>query len=727
MQATLPKLARARRRLSPTRRVPEVLQFEVTECGIACLSMVLAHHGKWVPLEQMRHLCGSSRDGISAGSLARAAKQMGLVTKGFGVKPDELRNLPMPQIVFWEFNHFVVLERIEGDVVDLVDPAVGRRRMRMADLEAGYSGVTLCMAPAEGFKRQGSAPSVLEDARKAASGVGGAIAVIVMVSFGMSLLMALVPALTSIFIDYLLVKRGSEVWRFWFIAGVVGFGLTLGPILWMQRAGTQSLQTRLALSMATRIVSQLFRVPLDYFSRRFGGEIAGRVMLADGVAGSVSGAMVTMITASIQLLVVGLAMLAYSVHLTLVAFALVLGHLLLVRWILARSGGLGRLLALERGRYESLVVNALGLAEHTRATGSDASMLQRVLDRYITMIDSEQRNAPVAALLLSLPGVMTGVLMAIITGFSAYEVIRGEFTIGVFVAFNAMAYLLISPSSQIVNAFSQMSNASGNFARVNDLLDVEPEPAAPAQGAEPERWDLRTVDLSLSYGSVQVLGGVGVSIPAGRFVGLCGPVGSGKSTLVNLLAAATQPSAGEILVGGGAIGQVGRDLFCRSVVLVPQRDHIFEGSVLDNITMWDPAITEEEVAQACRLCMIHDDIARRPGGYRSRLREGGADISGGQRQRIALARAVVRRPKVLLLDESTSALDSQTEAAVLANLRTLDVTLVFATHRMPNLRLADEIVVMAGGCVSEQGDHETLMNANGLYARLVADSREGTV
>lgn len=727
MQTAIARMAVAAKRWVPSKRVPEVLQFEVTECGTCCLSMVLAHFGRWVPLEQLRQLCGSSRDGISAGSLVRAARQVGLAAKGFGVRPDELATLPMPQILFWEFNHFVVLERIDGDHFEILDPAVGRRQLRLADIEAAYSGVTLCMAPAEDFVRGGQRPSVLREARDAARGAGGAMAVIALVSFGMAVMMALVPAVTSIFIDYLLIKRGSDAWRFWFMAGVGLWGLTLGPVLWMQRAGVQNLQTRLSLSLATRIVNQLFKVPLEYFARRFGGEIAGRVALADSVSSTVSGALVSMITACIQIVVVGVAMLAYDVPLTLVAFALVLGNVLLARWILMRKSGTTRLLAIERGRYESQVANAMGLAEHSRATGSDASMLQRVLDRYVVMTDAEQRNASLAALLGSLPGVMTGVLMAVITGFSAYAVIRGDFTIGVFVAYNAMAYLLLAPSNQVVGALSQMSNASGSFARVNDLLEAAPERVAPAQGPVPSDWTLCTEKLSFAYGASQVLTDMSLTIPEGRFVGLCGPVGSGKSTLVNLLAAATRPTGGTISLGGMDMDLIGRDAFCRAVVLVPQRDHIFEGSVLDNITMWDSSITEEEVAQACRLCLIHDDIQRRPGAYRSALREGGSDLSGGQRQRIALARAVVRKPRVLLLDESTSALDGQTEAALLQNLRTLGATIVFATHRLSNLRLADDIVVMQAGHLVEEGGHEILLARNGLYARLLADTREGTV
>ena len=709
------------------RRVPEVLQYESTECGASCVAMVLAYFGRWEPLDRLRQICGATRDGISAGALVRAARVLNLQAKGFGVRAHELGNLPMPQILFWNFNHFVVLERIEGERVDVVDPAVGRRRLHMRDLEAGYSGVTLCMGPGPDFERAGQAPSVLREVARASQGARLAVVITALVGLGMAILSALVPALTAIFIDYVLVKRGIDSWRSWFIGGVVVFGLTLGPAVWMQRAGILRLQTRLTLALATRIVSHLFAVPLDYFTRRFGGEIGGRVMLADNVAGTVSGALVNSIAALLQIVVLGLTMALYSPALTAVVLALLLAHALAARALMLRSLNLVRLLAVERGRYESQVINAISLMEHSRASGTQEAMLQRVLDRYVATVNAEQRNAPFSATMGILPSVTLGVLMAIITGLAAHQVVVGGFSIGVFVAYTSMAYLLIVPFNQLVQAQVQVTGAAGNFDRLNDLLDFVPETPPPPTGPTPERWDLSVTGLSYAYGIQPVLSGLDLFVPQGSYLGLAGSVGSGKSTLVNLLAGALRPSAGEVRVGEVPLQQLGLELRARSVVLVAQKEFLLAGTVMDNLTLWDPSISEQAVMDACRLCLIHDDILQRPGGYRSRVSEGGGNFSGGQRQRLALARAVARKPRVLLLDESTSGLDGRTEAQILDNLRGLGITLVFATHRVINLRKADTVVVMQGGRISESGSPQALLAAGGLYASLVSASGKESV
>jgi ABC-type bacteriocin/lantibiotic exporter with double-glycine peptidase domain len=315
--------------------------------------------------------------------------------------------------------------------------------------------------------------------------------------------------------------------------------------------------------------------------------------------------------------------------------------------------------------------------------------------------------------------------MAVITGLSAYLVIQGDFTIGVFVAYNAMAYLLLAPFNQLISGQMQVSNASGGFDRVNDLLQVAPQVPVPETGAVPPSWDLQVEVASQAYGGLTVLRDVSLRVHEGRFLGLVGAVGSGKSTLINLIAGVLAPTAGSVRVGGLPLEQLGQDLRSHAIVLVPQTDHLVEGTVMDNVTLWDPDLSEQDVTEACRLCLIHDDIVRRPGAYRSRLREGGTDLSGGQRQRIALARAVVRRPRILLLDEATSALDGRTEAAILHNLRGLGITVIFATHRVAALRGADRLVVMDGGQVREDGTPEDLLAAGGLYARLVAASAKG--
>jgi len=708
-------------------RVPELLQFETTECGATCVAMVLAYFGRWEPIDSLRQICGTTRDGISAGALVRAGRLLNLQAKGFGVPATELGTLPMPQILFWNFNHFVVLERIKGELVDIVDPAVGRRRLSMADIERGYSGVTLCMAPSPDFAVSGRAPSVFREVVRASNGAGFAIAMTALVSLGIAILTALIPALTSIFIDYVLIKRGIDSWQSWFIAGVVLFGLILGPAVWMQRLGILRLQTQLTLVLATRIVTHLFAVPLNYFSRRSGGEIGGRVLLADSVANTVSGALVSSISSTLQILVLGLTMALYSLPITAIVFALLLAHALVARTLMLRSIHLVRLMAVERGRYESQVINAISLMEHSRASGTQQALLQGVLDRYVATVNAEQRIAPFSATMSVLPSVTLGVLMAIMTGLAAHQVIIGEFSVGVFVAYSAMTYLLIVPFNQLVQAQVQVTGAAGNFDRLNDLLDFVPESPPPVEGPIPERWSLSAKSLGYAFGIQPVLNQLDLHVPQGSYLGLAGAVGSGKSTLINLLAGAYHPTEGEVLVDDIPLQQLGMAVRAKSVVLVSQQAYLFAGTVMDNLTMWDPSINEKDVIDACRICLIHEDILQRPGGYRSRLTEGGGNFSGGQRQRLALARAVARKPRILLLDESTSGLDGLTEAMVLENLRGLGITLVFATHRVSNLRNADTIIVMSGGHISESGSPKALLTRRGLYTDLVNASGRGSV
>ena len=727
MLALFPNFSWARRLPIVSRRIPEIFQFETSDCGAACLVMVLGYFGRWESADEIRHLCGASRDGVSAGSVIRAARALNLDAKGFGAKVSDLHELPFPQIVFWRFNHFIVLERADSDWFEIVDPAIGRRTLSRMEFEESYSGVTLCMSPNVNFKRDGKAPSVVREVIRISEGARVAVGVAALVSVAMAVMLAIIPAASSIFIDYFLIKSGIDAWKTWFIVGVIGFGLALGPAVWLQREGSLRLQTRLTIIQATRIVTQLFSVPLEYFSRRFSGEIGGRVTLADQVATTVSGALVNSLAAFFQIAVLSVVMVIYSPMITMCLVALLIIHSVIAHFMSLRALNQVRLLAVERGRFEAKMINAISLVEHSRASGTEAFMFHKVLDRFIATINAEQRNAAFASTASVLPAITTGVVMSIASGLSAYQVIEGEFSVGAFVAFTSMAYLLISPFNQLIQAGIQMRGAAGSFDRVNDLMKFKTELPAPASGPTPQGWTISAEGLGFSYATKPQIIDIDLEVPEGAFIGLVGPVGSGKSTLINLLAGISRPTHGSISVGGVPIDKLAGELRARAIVVVSQREYLIAGTVTENVTLWDPSISEEAVKQACKMCLVHDEIMNRPGGYSSRVLDGGSNFSGGQRQRLSLARALARKPQILILDESTSALDSATEAMVLENIRNLKISIIFATHRVINLIRADCVLVLEDGEIKESGHPMELRHAGGLFSRLVKESQGGSV
>lgn len=707
---TVSAVERLRQIFQKTVRVPEMLQSEISECGAACLGMVLGRFGCWVPMSELRNVCGVGRDGVSAGKLVRVAQQFGLYAKGFSVPARSLSTLPFPQILFWNFNHFVVLERIDEHSATLVDPSLGRRRLSYKDVEQAYSGVSLSFAPSDRFQRGGTPPSALREMKNAAKGLGGALGVISIVSLAIAMITVMIPAFSSIFIDYVLIKQGIVDWRLEFIFGIALLGAVLIPASMLQRQGILRLQTRLSLDLATRIMTRLFTLPSAFFSQRYSGDLGGRVMLADLAASTVSGSLVAMLAASIQVVVFGIVMVGYSPKLALITFILLACHAALGGWVTRRVTELSRRLAFERGRYEAQLLQNVANVEQSRASGLFEEITRRTLTRNIALTNAEQANAPYGAFIVTSPGAASGILMAIISAASALEVLGGTFSVGMFVAFNALAMLLMSPFNQIVSGIAQVGASAGSFDRINDLLKADPDPVlVSGGGVAPETWGLKVQGVSYSYSGVSVLDRVSLDFAYGERIAVVGGVGAGKSTLLRLLAQLEKPTVGEMFAGGCSYRDINRDTFCKALAFVPQSIEIFEGTLFDNLTLWNSEISEEEVIEACRMSAIHDDIARRPGGYRSRVKAGGGELSGGQRQRLGLARALITKPKILLLDEATSALDKKTERTILASLREFKGTLIFATHHHEVLRIVDTVVVLERGRVARVASPKSML------------------
>jgi ABC-type bacteriocin/lantibiotic exporter with double-glycine peptidase domain len=316
-----------------------------------------------------------------------------------------------------------------------------------------------------------------------------------------------------------------------------------------------------------------------------------------------------------------------------------------------------------------------------------------------------------------------------VLGLGALRVMDGGLTVGTLVAFQSLIASFLAPVERLVGFGASLQQLRGSVERLEDVLGHARDPItdeAPESGAAHCRLagELELKDVTFAYlqYAPPVIESLSLRIAPGQRVALIGGTGSGKSTIAKLVSGLYAPQSGALLFDGRPREHLPRSALSRSVALVDQDISLFEGSVRDNLTLWDPTVPEAEVVQAAKDACIHEDIARLQGGYDATLTEGGYNFSGGQRQRLEIARALVRQPALLVLDEATSALDPETERRVDDNLRRRGVSCLIIAHRLSTIRDADEIIVLDRGRAVQRGSHERLIGEPGLYRELIAAS-----
>ncbi len=714
---------------SAVRRVPTILQLEAVECGAAALAMVLAFHGRHVPLEALRAACGVSRDGAKAGGILRAARAHGLVARGFRKEPGELAALPLPAIVFWNFNHLVVLEGFQGGGAWINDPAIGRRRVDAAAFDEGFTGVVLTFERGPDFAPGGEPPSVLRSLRRHLAGLGPSVALAVALGLALVAPGLALPWLMGRFVDEVLAARLPGVAPT-LVAGLLVAAVGRGLIAWLQAQVLTAAFTRAALASARRFFAHALALPMDFFVQRSPGEIASRVALNEQVAETVSADLahlvLDLLTASFFLVL----MLRLDAGLTAIVAAGVAAEVAALAAINRRIDGLSQRLSVQGGKLAGMASGGLANIESIKAGGQEGALFLRWLGLQVQFANTAVEAQRATLGLMQVPALAGLVAQLGVLGLGAARIMQGAFTVGDLVAFQVLLAGFTAPVHALFLAARRVRALRGDVARLDDVLNHAPEPGVTvtdsppdtASGARPRTLEFR--DVAFGYGSPDgppLIEGFSLRVEAGRRVALVGASGSGKSTVARLAAGLYRPWRGQILYDGLPREAFVREELARAVSYVDQDVVLFEGSVRDNLALWDPAAEDEIVRAATRHAHIEEEIARLPGGLEAPLQEGARNLSGGQRQRLEIARALARGPSILLLDEATSALDPATEAVVEANLRRRGTTCLVIAHRLSTVRDADEILVLDGGRVVERGTHETLAAIpGGRYAALVA-------
>ena len=721
-------------------RTPSLLQMEAVECGAASLGMILAYHGKIVPLAELRRECGVSRDGSNAASLAKAARRYGLDTKGYSKDTEACLALRPPYIVFWGFNHFLVVEGRKGDKVFLNDPAVGHRKVSMEEFEDEFTGVVLTMSPDESFEKGGRSPGLLPAFRDRLKGFWGAVLFAAGAGFLLVIPGLMIPAFTQIFLDQVLIQ-GHDDWLQPLIFAMFVATLVLGVLKLLQLTVLRRLRLSLAAKMSAQFFRHLLRLPVDFYSQRYAGEIGDRSSLNDKVAGILSGQLAqTAIDLVMMVFYAGL-MFFYNAQLTLVGIVCAaLNAFALQRFSKWRVEANMRLLQ-EYGKVSGASIAGLQSMETIKASGMESGFFLRWAGHFAnasnTRMDIEFTNAflGIVPRLLS-----TAATMAVLV-LGGYYVIDGRMTIGGLVAFQLLMRSFLRPVAGLVYLGQTIQDLRGDMARLDDVL-AHPQDAslastgnelvgdgASANGnGQPVSQDtvrlqgyIELRDISFGYNPLAppLIENFNLRLKPGQRVALVGGSGSGKSTIAKLVTGLYQPWEGQVLFDDVPRGELAPSLLANSLSMVDQDLIIFGGSVRENLTLWDTTVPDHLLGRACQDAEISDRVHALAGGFDAELNEGGGNLSGGERQRLEIARALVNDPSVLVLDEATSALDTESERLIVERIGLRGCSCLVVAHRLSTIRDCDEIIVLDHGKVVERGSHDELWKLDGVYAGLL--------
>ncbi len=761
-------------------KTPVFLAQASTEMGITCLSMVMAAHGKHVGQEEIRHVCGVSRQGVDVAELISAAKYFGFTAETTDAQllfsSDENSEIPLPAIAVWSGGHAVVIAGRAGRSWNVIDPISGRKNLTSHELAQELSGPAIVITPGPDLVRNSRPPGLFRTVVGRHTGSHTGIAFVVLAGLALIVPGIITPGLLRLFVDGYL-STGNRDGAAVIIAGLI-IALALAIALTaLQLVAFRRLTTITVTAASARFLWHLLRMPAWFVSQRDPTTLAYRVSLTESIALVMTGPFASAVLSQLTSIFFLIIMFVLSPPLAMVALFGYLILLLMIVRIVPRRIEIRQRQAREASVTMTELGTSLRILETLKASGSENIAFDRIyssIGRRLTLGHTHFWGwlgmLPVFTILL----IQTMVLTV-----GAWMSIQGSLTLGTFAAFSILLAAFVAPIVVLVPSLDAFFNLRGALEQANDVLEqdvdqrmrdpyLDPEPAsdtvnlapdginsevlgegevvpsevvsgevdemdallAIAQSGRRKRgnlavdpWAARLTISDLTFGYTPserpLFANINITINPGRMVAIVGKSGSGKSSIGRLIAGLYEPWTGEIRIDDKPFIEYSRAVLAREIGFVDQDTVIYEASVRDNLTMFDPDISDRDVITAAKAAQLHDDIIARPGGYDAELKENGRDLSGGQRQRLGIARALIRQPRLLILDEATSALDARTETTVIAQLRSMGCTMLVVAHRLSTVRDADEIIVLESGGIHERGTHSQLAGQNGLYRELM--------
>ena len=724
-------------------KVPSILQIEAVECGAASLGMVLASMGKWVPLSDLRAACRVSRDGATATGIMDAASKFGLEPHGRMATLAELQDNPVPAVVWWKHRHFVVLEGAKNGHFHVNDPALGPMKYTQEYFAQNFSGAVISFTKTDAFSKGGkpyrTVPSLLRRLTGSQRGVWFAI---------VSGLLAMLPGLllapiSSTFVNDVLDIRQRTFLPF-LLGALVLVIITRMLLISLEYKALARVQARVAFGNNAEFLMRMFRLPLLFFASRNIGDLVQRMGYSSAVAQLLAGSLAASFISLIAVVAYVALMVFYNWLLALIVVALTTINIVALRAVVKRRTVGQGLLMSESGHLQSITIGTIQSIETVKASGIERDVFAQWTGQQTKVVNAEASFVTPTAIISAVPTVVTMLTTTSILVVGGILVVNGDLSLGALLAFQALVAGIVAPVNMLVATASQIQTIQVDLQRLDDVFDhdIDPRfqtndrPTQPGQTMDDVRSasvvplsgevTLTDVEFGFTKGDPPLIQGLSLTLTPGHRVALVGPSGAGKSTIGNLIAGLYMPWSGSVTYDGKTITEIDPNIMSLGLAKVDQTIMLFAGTVRQNVTLWDESIPEELIIQALKDAQVLDRILERPNGLDTQVIEGGLNFSTGETQRLEIARALVRNPALLIMDEATSNLDTTTEKFMDDAVRARGCSTVVIAHRLSTIRDADEIIVLdRGGVIAERGTNESLLAQGGIYSRLVASAGSG--
>ena len=710
-------------------KVPTVLQMEATECGAASLAMILAYYGRWLPLGLLRQECGVTRDGSNADNLLKAARRQGCVAKAFAGRSEVLRKKAFPLILFWEFNHFLVLEGFQGDTVFLYDPAMGRRTVPWDEFITSYTGVYMKITPDENFKPEGEPYSIVKTVAAKLREDKWALIFLMVLGLCMIIPGLAVPVMSQIFIDDVFSLKHAD-WIVKLLIAMFGAMVMLGIMTAMRAAVLTYWQKKLTIADSSGFFWHVLRMPVTFFQQRYAADIASRIQFNESTAEVLSNQAATALLDLLVALFYLLLLFQYSVPLTLIGVSISVVDIFVFLYMRRRQTDLIMRIQQDASKAYGVLMSGLMMVESIKANGSEGDLFAKWAGYAAKASVATQEMKLWTMKVKLLPLLLGGLNSALIMTVGGFSIMEGIMTAGIYMAFNNLTAKFHEPVQKLLSLGNVLQNTEMQMRRLDDVrryktdsLNYPDENQTVSFTGNRLSGELTLKDVSFGYSPLDppLIEHFDLHLEPGRWAAVVGSSGSGKSTLAKLVAGLYEEWSGEILFDGVKRREIPRPVIVNSLATVDQDVFQISGTVRQNISMFDKSVPSADIVQAAQDACIHDDIIQLQGGYDAEVSEGGLNFSGGQRQRLEIARALAFNPSLLILDEATSAIDPMTEQKCLENIRRRGCTCLIVAHRLSTIREADEIIVLERGKVAERGTHRELISHDGPYRRLIEE------